>query len=203
MTQGAVVFACSPRKGGNTDVAAALLAQGVQEAGGRADVVYLRDHAVAGCMACGHCERDPACGCALAATDQAESLFALLLATPCAIFASPIYFYSVPAHFKAFIDRAQRYYVLKRRPESTMACLPWRKAHVVLAAGRVRGDYLFDGALRTLRVFLDPFNLTLDAPLLLRGLDAHGELATDATRRDQLRAHGRAAWTGRSGLDQA
>ena len=47
----AVIYACSHRRGGNSDRAVELLKQGVQEAGGEADVMHVRNFEIMACLA--------------------------------------------------------------------------------------------------------------------------------------------------------
>jgi hypothetical protein len=127
-------------------------------------------------------------------TDQAEELFAPLLAAPVVLFAAPIYFYHLPAQFKGLIDRSQRYYALREKGDPRVAALPRRPAHVVLAAGRPTGEKLFEGSLLTLKYFLHSFNRSLDGTLLFRGKDRPGDLAADPAACDDLRGLGERAW---------
>ncbi|MBF0481149.1 MAG: flavodoxin family protein [Desulfovibrionaceae bacterium] len=195
---GPVVFACSPRGGGNTDRACALFAEGVAQAGGRARIVYLRDYALVPCLGCRKCAVSPGNACVLAARDDCERLFRLIGEAPLAVFCSPVYFYHLPAGFKALIDRAQRFYELRR----TLAALyPEREepglapARVVLVAGRPRGEKLFAGSLLTLTYFLKCFLLEPAEPLTLRGLDEPGDLAANLDAAEAVRAYGRLSMT--------
>ena len=87
-----------------------------------------------------------------------------------ALFATPIYFYAMPAHFKAFIDRGQRFWQARQTRI--------RKAPVLalMAGGRPRGEKLFEGAIRTMRWFLKGMDADLDDSLCFRGLDNIGDL---------------------------
>ena len=89
---------------------------------------------------------------------------------PLALFAAPIYFYAMPAHFKAFIDRGQRFWQARQTRI--------RKAPVLalMAGGRPRGEKLFEGAIRTMRWFLKGMDADLDDSLCFRGLDNTGDL---------------------------
>lgn len=186
-----VVFLCGPRAGGNSDTAGLALARGLAEAGPPPQVIRLRERRVRPCLGCGTCAKEPNHPCPLA-DDEAEALFALLQTAPLVVFASPIYFYHLPAGFKGFIDRAQRHYEVRLAREGTGQALPpERPAQAVLVAGRREGQQLFTGALLTLRYFLWPFFLRLAEPCLLRGRDAPNDLAADAAALVDLAARGR------------
>lgn len=186
------VFLCGPRAGGNSDTAGLAMAEGLGRAGADPVVVRLRDHEVRPCLGCGACAKGPAHACPLAG-DEAETLFGVLAETSLAVFASPIYFYHLPALFKAWIDRAQRHYEVRLARQAAGEPVAERPATALLVAGRREGRQLFTGALLTLRYFLWPFGLVLGEPCLLRGRDAPGDLGADADAVAGLVALGEAA----------
>lgn len=176
----AAVFLCGPRAGGNSDTAGEAFAAGLVAAGLPVRIVRLREARLTPCRGCNACA-GPGHRCPLDRDgDAAEALFDVIAAASVVAFASPIYFYHVPALFKGFIDRAQRRYALAEAAQASGQQAPERPAQVLLVAGRPRGERLFEGALLTLKYFLRPLGRRLAAPCLLRGLDAPGDLAGDA-----------------------
>jgi len=189
-----LVLACSPRKGGNSDLAARLLAEGLESAGASPKLVFLRDHDVMPCRGCQHCGEAPDFSCVLMKRDQAEELFNLVLTAPVLFFTSPIYFYHVPAAFKGFIDRAQRYYVAKNSGDPVLNALPRRPAHMLLVGGRSRGEKLFEGALLTMKYFLWPFGARVAGDHCLYGIDGPDDLRGDEKACDAVRDYAAKAW---------
>lgn len=194
-TTTAAIFACSPRAGGNSDHAAQFIARGIHDAGGKARVVNMRQFRITPCLGCGRCEFDPDGHCFQASDDQSGPLYQVLLSSPLVVFCSPIYFYHLPSGFKAFIDRSQSYYLRMQNKDPELIALPRRPASVCLVAGRPVGDKLFDGALLTLRYFMEPFNRYLEEPMTLRGLDAPDDLEESEGMEARLREHGGLLWT--------
>jgi multimeric flavodoxin WrbA len=192
-----LVLACSPRKGGNSDLGAQIIAQTLQSAGAQARLVHLRDQPVLPCRGCQGCGPKSGFACPLMGRDQAEELFGLILAAPVLFFAAPIYFYHVPALFKALIDRAQRYYEAKNAGDPVLTAMPRRNAHVFLVGGRSRGERLFEGTLLSMRYFLWPFGAVLAGDLCLHGIDAPGDLAADEAAKERVAAFALEAWEGR------
>lgn len=185
----AAVFACSHRAGGNTDAAARLVAEALaSKAGAVCETLAVRDYAVRHCQACNACLDTPGHACVLAGTDDAEQLFAPFLTAPAVVLASPIYFYHLPSMLKTLIDRGQRFWAARERGAEEIVNLPVRPAWVVLAAARPRGERLFEGALLTLKRFLFYFNIELQAPVVLRGLDGPSDLENDRVARDEVLA---------------
>lgn len=187
------VFACSHRGGGNSSAAAELVARGVREAGARVRVIELREYHVMPCQACRACAGAKDSACVLRARDQAEALFSVLLTAPAVVFASPIYFYALPSMLKTWVDRSQRFWEARRKQESWIMSVPERTAQACFVAGQRSGQKLFEGARLTLKYFLTNFNLKLDEPLGLRGMDASGDLLSDPAAVHAVLGIGRAA----------
>jgi NAD(P)H-dependent FMN reductase len=194
----AAVFACSHRRGGNSDRAAELLAEGIRRAGGEADVFYVRNYEILACLACGYCdvaERQGITRCVLGPKDQAWDLFEHCLTARTILFASPIYFYHLPSRLKTWIDRGQQFWRARLDNEPWIAGLPRRTAHAVLVAGQPSGEKLFDGARLTLKYFVQNFNMDLAAPLTFRGLDAREDLHAESDSARRIAELGERAWT--------
>jgi multimeric flavodoxin WrbA len=188
-----VLFGCSPRVHGNSDKALSLFHEGMGAAGVNGSVVHLRKFTILPCVGCGRCGRDPEGRCFQERDDESRELFRHLLEAPLVMFSSPIYFYHVPAQFKALIDRAQSFYNRRLAGDPALLSLPRRSAWTVLVAGRPKGERLFEGALLTMKYFLDVFNFTMQEPLLLRGMDGPGDLSEDEAARAAIRAAGEKA----------
>lgn len=195
-----LIFQCSHRSGGNSDAAAEQVALGVREAGGTARVVAVRDYSVLACLACRACAKHKDSACVLRKKDQAEELFALLLAAPSVVFCSPIYFYALPSQCKTWIDRSQRFWEARRKGDAWLLAYPERQGFACLVGGQPTGQKLFEGARLTLKYFLVNFAITLAEPVGLRGKDERGDLAADPLALDRALALGREAWAAAQGV---
>lgn len=200
-TGGCLLLSCSPRKGGNSDGAARLFAEGRSSVALTGEAVvpvaplFLRDYAIAPCTGCGTCERyarklakqgenEPALpfGCPLAGHDDSRSMLGALLGCGELCLVAPVYFYHLPAMFKAFVDRLQPLWALREagfelfRPGS-------RVCRLILLGARPRGERLFAGSLLTLQYALSPLGFTLAEPLLLYGVEKPGDVLMPEIRR--------------------
>lgn len=186
---GIVAWHCSPRAGGLTDSLGRLFARGCAGAGAEAESLFLRDYKIRPCIGCNACLAPPH-KCPLDANgDQAEFLFAKMLAAQLNVFLSPIYFYALPAGFKAFIDRGQRFWAMG---ENVSPPRNGGRALAILAAGRPRGEKLFAGSLLTLKYFLKSFAISLwEDNILLRGLNEPADLAQNPECAERLLKAGR------------
>lgn len=183
-----LVLQCSPHAGGVSDSVANLFTQGMAEAGIEARTVALRDYAFSPCTGCGGCSKPPH-KCVLAnrplpgqndtctQMDQAEEIFQMINEAHLVMISSPVYFYFLPAHFKALIDRTQRFWMLQGGEDRVP--LPLSRAKPVLVAmtaGRRRGNLLFSGSLLSLKYFLAPLGAAIRETRLLRGLESLKDL---------------------------
>lgn len=91
----------SPRKGGNCEVLCRQFKSGAEESGNNVEYVAINDIDISPCKACYACLQTKKC----AIKDGFEEVFAKLMDADVIVLASPVYFYSVSAQLKAFIDR--------------------------------------------------------------------------------------------------
>ena len=195
MSDKAVIFVGSHREGGNSQDSAEAVGQGIVERGGSYDILAVREFEIKPCIACGACTKDPESRCVFGRVDHAERLFSALIESRAVAFISPIYFYHLPALFKLWIDRSQRFWEARRKGEGVDgAC---SVAALAMHSGRPSGERLFDGSVLTMKYFLKNFAIDLAEPLVIRGVDAPDDLASRPEDLDALRELGRACWEGR------
>lgn len=142
-------FMGSPRKHGNT---AYLLDRFLEEAerfGAETQKIHVPDLKVTPCTGCSVCEKKGRC---VFKDDMQDRVFPLLRNSDIVVMASPIYFYTVPAEFKAVIDRTQTLWSRKfklglKDPDEG------RRKGFLLSVGATRGKDLFDGINLTMKYF--------------------------------------------------
>lgn len=163
----------SPRRDGNT---ATLLKQAVAGArleGADVEEVFLRDHKISPCMEIYHCIKAGEC----AIRDDFQDILAKIEASSGIMLASPIFFYTVSAHTKIFMDRCQslwvrKYWIEKQAFNKT----PETRKGIFISVGATEGKKLFDGALLTVKYFFDVLDASLSKTVLCRGVDRKGEI---------------------------
>lgn len=158
--------------------------------------VYLRSHRVEPCVSCSACANAArhlkSCdlaqagasgpgpslpfGCPLTARDDSTPLLCMLAKAVGLCIIAPVYFYHLPAALKALVDRTQPFWALRDAGISCYSGQRRRTCHVILLAARTRGNKLFEGSRLTLKYALEPLNIRLAEPLLLRGLDSPSDL---------------------------
>lgn len=203
MSASPLILAGSPRRGHSLDIAklaaesmAASLNSGMGQSLGLGlgmalvsfDPISLASCRVNPCINCGICSR-PGPPCPQEAGDDSRALFERFMRAPMVLICAPVYFYHLPAQFKALLDRCQYYYCRKQAGDAELNALPPRSAHVILHAGRPRGEKLFEGSLLSLKYALAVFNLELQEPLLLRGTDEPDAILSDPDVRERIRGY--------------
>ncbi len=167
----------SPRRGGNTDLLLGELVRGAREAGAEVEVVLLRDLKISPCLEIYACKENGECPI----QDDMRPLYAKLVEADALAVATPVFFYGVTAHLKAFVDRCQalwaRKYILKR---AIAPARPQRKG-VFLAIGGSKGEKIFDGVLLTMKYFFDALDVVFYRSLLYRSVDAKAEILEHPT----------------------
>ncbi len=163
----------SPRRDGNS---AALLKQavaGARQEGAHVEEVFLRDHKISPCLEIYNCIKTGEC----AIRDDFPDILAKVEASAGIMLASPIFFYSVSAHTKTFMDRCQSLWVRKYWIENQVfgEGQETRKG-LFISVGATGGNKLFDGAILTVKYFFDVLSAGLWRTVLCRGVDRKGEI---------------------------
>ncbi|NIA20219.1 MAG: flavodoxin family protein [Xanthomonadaceae bacterium] len=162
------VIVGSPRREGNTALLTSQAVKGVVDAGGKVLEYVLRDLKLSPCLEIYGCKKNGQC----VIQDDFQQICSQLTGCQAIILSSPIFFYTVSAHTKIFMDRFQSRWVKKYwLDEKTFDYTENHKKGLFISAGASHGKKLFDGALLTVRYFFDTLDTTLWRSLLYRGLE--------------------------------
>ena len=111
--------------------------------------------------------------------DDMQDTYPKLLEADVVVVASPMFFYGLSGQLKSLIDRCQamwsRRSVLNQPPPNT-----GRKG-AFIAVGATRGSRLFDGSILTIKYFFREIGVQYADQLLVRGVDAKGEITKHPT----------------------
>ncbi|GFP19015.1 hypothetical protein HKBW3S03_00519 [Candidatus Hakubella thermalkaliphila] len=167
-------IAASPRRGGNTDILLDRVLEGAASRGAEVEKVVLRGFNIEPCRECNSCQKTGQC----VVEDDMQLLYSKIEEANALILASPIFFMSVSAYAKAFIERCQamwaRKYVLGRPlgKESTRS----RRRGMFICVGATKGSRLFEGAILTMKYFFDAIDMQYHSNLLYRNVEDKGEI---------------------------
>ncbi|SDP63509.1 flavodoxin family protein [Desulforhopalus singaporensis] len=163
----------SPRRDGNS---AGLLRQavaGARENGAEVEEIILRDYKISPCLEIYNCIQTGKC----AIKDDFPKIEKKLEASSGIMLASPIFFYSVSAHTKIFMDRCQSLWVRKYWiNKKSLGQEPHSRKGLFISVGATEGKKLFDGAILTTKYFFDVLDAELWRTVLCRGVDRKGEI---------------------------
>jgi multimeric flavodoxin WrbA len=163
----------SPRRSGNTATLLKKAVEGAEEAGAAVEEIVLRDLKISPCLEIYGCKKTGRC----VIKDDFQQVQDAILSANGLMLASPIFFYSVSAHTKTFMDRFQSLWVKKywinKVPFDNW--VPKRKG-IFISVGATTGKKLFDGTLLTIKYFFDVLDMEVWRSLLYRGLDFEGDV---------------------------
>ena len=162
-----LILSGSPRKGGNTELLVEAFAKGATEHH-HVEIVSVRDYQVNPCLGCNSCfKANGIC----AQKDDMSILYEKMNQADMLVIASPVYFYSISAQLKAFIDR------LHNPIRDTFHI----KKMALLLVGAASLPELFDAILTEYNLCLNFFHLEDAGKVLVRGVKDKGDIQnTDA-----------------------
>ncbi len=163
----------SPRKGGNSDVLLKQAVAGARREGAQVEEIFLREYKMSPCLEIYGCSKSGEC----VIQDDFQQILAKIEAGTGIMLASPIFFYTVSAHTKTFMDRCQSRWVRKYWIEKqTFGEAHETRKGLFISVGATSGKKLFDGAIMTVKYFFDVLNAGLWKTVLCRGVDRKGEI---------------------------
>jgi multimeric flavodoxin WrbA len=177
----------SPRRDGNTDLLLKELLRGCREAGAEVEEIFLRQLKISPCLEIYACKKEGKCPI----PDDMQPLYDKLAEADAVALASPIFFYAVSAHTKAFIDRCQALWAKKYLLKQPISPNKPHRRGVFLAVGGSRGNKVFDGPLLTMKYFFDALDMIFYKSLLYQKIDEKGEIIKHPTALTEAYALGK------------
>lgn len=107
MNKKVLIISSSPRKKGNSDLLCDEFMRGAKEAGNIVEKVFLNELNIHYCNACGYCVKHIG-ECSI--KDDMYSLKEKIINADVIVLGSPVYFYTMSAQLKTFIDRHAFFY---------------------------------------------------------------------------------------------
>ena len=102
-TKKILVLLGSPRKKGNSAALANQIIAGAESAGATTEKIFLHRKSISPCQACYACQRPDSKGCAI--DDEMQPIYGKLIEADGWVIASPVYWFSMSAQTKLFLDR--------------------------------------------------------------------------------------------------
>ncbi|WP_163335750.1 flavodoxin family protein [Desulfopila sp. IMCC35008] len=166
-----VIVLGSPRKKGNSEVLVRAIAKGLESTGGSVEYIRLNSLSLRPCQGCGGCDKTGAC----VIKDDMTDIYSQVDRADRLIVTTPIYFYTVSAQLKIFMDRMQAFWARKYNLKVKYREGEGRKGYLVATAATT-GERIFECAELPVRYALDAMGFDYGQPLLVKGVDARGEV---------------------------
>jgi len=169
-----VVLLGSPRKKGNSTVLAKQIIHGVESVGARVETVYLNGLNIKPCQGCYACKKKNSTGCAV--DDDMQSLYPKLVESDAWVIASPVYWFSMSAQTKIFMDRC---FALWNKDSEIN---PMYKKRIAIAMSYGDSDPFNSGCVNALRSFQDAYRYAgaRIIGMVYGSADEPGEIASNA-----------------------
>jgi len=172
--QHVVALLGSPRKKGNSTVLAKQIIHGVESVGAKVETVYLNGLDIKPCQGCYACKKKNSTGCAV--DDDMQSLYPKLIESDAWIIASPVYWFSMSAQTKIFMDRC--FAIWNEDPEIN----PLYNKRIAIAMSYGDSDPFNSGCVNALRSFQDAYRYAGSkiVGMVYGSADEPGEIASNA-----------------------
>jgi multimeric flavodoxin WrbA len=149
-TKQVLVILGSPRKKGNSSVLATRISRGAKSAGAEVETVFLHALKISPCRGCDTCKKQDSRGCAV--KDDMQEIYRKLIKADAWVIASPVYWFTMSAQTKIFMDRC---YALTAYAEKPFA---GKRIAIAMSYGDV--DPFGSGCVNALRTFQDAYRYT-------------------------------------------
>ncbi len=140
----------SPRKNGNSAILAEQISKGVRSTGAKVETIFLQGLKIAPCKSCYACQKRNSKGCAI--KDDMQSIYLKLIKAEAWVIASPVYWFTMSAQTKIFMDRC---FALP-----AYAKTPFLGKRIAIAMSYGDTDPFTSGCVNALRTFQDAFRYT-------------------------------------------
>jgi multimeric flavodoxin WrbA len=140
-----LVFLGSPRKKGNSTTLAQKIIAGAQSAGATVETIYLHGQDIAPCHACYGCLKPDNHSCVI--DDDMQPIYQKLIEADAWVIASPVYWFTMSAQTKLFMDRWFALYNNKKEAFAGKA--------IAIAMSYGDSDPFNSGCVNALRTFQD------------------------------------------------
>jgi multimeric flavodoxin WrbA len=142
-----LVLLGSPRKHGNSALLAEKIAKGARSKGAQVETVLVQTLRIAPCKSCYACQKKGSKGCAI--DDDMQPLFRKLVAADAWVIASPVFWFTMSAQTKLWMDRT---FALPAYAKN-----PFQGKRIAIAMSYGGEDPFDSGCVNALRTFQDAY----------------------------------------------
>lgn len=163
----------SPRRNGNSELLLQSFSRGAEKEGWGTITIRINDLRIRPCQACDRCATTGEC----VLQDDMQDVYPQVVSAGAMVLATPVYFGTLSAQLKMFIDRFQCWwqakYTLKRPPVK----LETKKPGFFICAGALKNKTYCEHALSAVQVYFHIVNFHYSGCLCCRGVDEKGAIS--------------------------
>jgi multimeric flavodoxin WrbA len=171
----------SPRREGNSDLLLRRALAGAQQAGAAVEYLSLCDFKIAACRACYHCAATGECS----TKDDYQTVLGKMLAADRLIFATGVFFMTIPAQAKILIDRGQCLWVRQTRLHRPLFDPHRDRRGLLLAVGGSRSKKQFECVRQPVLSFFQCLEVDYLGSLCINQVDEKGAILQRPDALDQ------------------
>jgi multimeric flavodoxin WrbA len=145
-----LVLLGSPRRKGNSAILADQITRGAKSGKAKVETIYLHGKNIAPCKACFACQKKGSKGCSI--QDDMQEIYAKLIESDAWVVASPVYWFTMSAQTKIFMDRCFGLPAYQKDP--------FRGKRIAIAMTYGDEDPFTSGCVNALRAFQDAYGYT-------------------------------------------
>lgn len=172
---GILAISSSPRRGGNSELALRSFCRAAEEKGIPLEMIRLQELGLEPCRGCERCAKDGRC----VVQDGMQPLYGKVATVKALVLATPIYFGSLSAQLKIFMDRFQSWWQAKYRLKKPFVRLEEGRVGYIISTGALQRPDFAQNAVAVAKVFFHSINYNYGGSLSLQGLDHRGDINLD------------------------
>ena len=155
MAKKVLVLLGSPRKKGNSAILAEQIMKGAKSGKAACESIYLQGRNIAPCNGCMSCQKKTSKACSI--KDDMQEIYPKLIEADAWVIASPVYWFTMSAQTKIFMDRC---FALPAYHAD-----PFRGKRIAIAMTYGDADPFGSGCVNALRAFQDAYGYT-ESPIV-------------------------------------
>jgi len=176
----------SPRRNGNSEILLNNFLEGSQKAGLKVKMIRLNEFSFLPCQACDRCASDGRC----VIKDDMQNLYPLVECASGIVLATPIFFGSMSAQLKMFIDRFQCWWQAKYRLHKPFVRPEENRPGFLICCGALPKKEYCTSAVAIGKVFFHNINFKFAGSLCKQGYDEKGSIAQNPANLEEAERAG-------------
>ncbi len=170
-----LAISSSPRRNGNSELLLKSFIKGVEEAGWQSNMVRVNDLKFRPCQACDACALTGEC----VQKDDMQKMYPMVKEAQAMVVVTPIFFGSLSAQLKMFIDRFQCWWHAKYNIKKPFVPLEEERKGFFISVGALKNKRYSESALSVVKVYYHNINFIYSDGLCYREFDRKGDIEKD------------------------